>query len=72
MLFVWVLYKLFIRGHLLTLIMVIFGWFGMSGCLMSMIPESAHRGIIVSDTMIPWCTIIPSLVIILLLATKKE
>lgn len=67
----YILYILLIKGLLWKIILGIFGWAGMYWFLQS-IYETKTFGIVISDYMLSWSTIIPTIVISLAMLYTKE
>jgi len=72
LIFLWIIFELFLRGWLFKIIVGGFAWFGMFLFLGMNYPETSHQGATIGDTLIPWCWIIPSVVILLAAGFSRE
>lgn len=68
----WLAYHLLVKGVLWKIVVAIFGWFGMFIAMGIWFPSTTDSGITISDTLIPWCWVVPSIIVLLSLAYYKD
>jgi hypothetical protein len=68
---IYVLYVLLIKGLLWKIILAIFGWLGLYWCL-SGVDGLSTSGITVSNYVISWAVVLPSVLVMLAMMYTKE
>lgn len=69
---IYILWILLVRGFLWKLILGVGGWFGIYMFLITYVSGAGDTGIIISETLISWAAVIPTIIVMLAMAHIKE